>query len=188
MSDATNSTIEADHNPRPASVKVWDFFVRVFHWLLVILFVAAWWSGGIWDTSHLVAGYGVLALIVARVGWGFWGSQHARFSDFLCRPSVILRYVADMLRMRAPRYVGHNPAGGAMVITLLATLAVICVSGVMMTMDAFWGVKWVDSLHATASTIALVFVGLHIGGVIFAGVEHGENLVRSMITGLKRAP
>ena len=188
MSDVTSSTVEAGRILRPASVKVWDLFVRVFHWLLVILFAAAWWSGGIWDTPHLAAGYGVSALIAARVVWGFLGSRHARFSDFLCRPSVILRYVADMLRMRASRYVGHNPAGGAMVIALLATIAVICVSGVMMTTDAFWGVKWVDNLHATASTIALVFVGLHLGGVIFAGVEHGENLVRSMITGLKRAP
>jgi cytochrome b len=187
MSEATSSTVEADRISRPASVKVWDLFVRVFHWLLVILFAAAWWSGGIWDAPHLAAGYAVSALIAARVVWGFLGSRHARFSDFLRRPSMILCYIGDMLRMRAPRYIGHNPAGGAMVITLLATLAVICVSGVMMTTDAFWGVKWVDNLHAAASTIALVFVGLHIGGVIFAGVEHGENLVRSMITGLKRA-
>ena len=90
--------------------------------------------------------------------------------------------------MRAPRYLGHNPAGGAMVIALLATLMVICLSGVMMTTDAFWGVKWVDSLHAGASTVALALVGLHVGGVIFASIEHGENLARAMITGWKRAP
>ena len=97
------------------------------------------------------------------------------------------RYIVDMLHMRAPRYLGHNPAGGAMVIVLLATLIVLCISGVMMTTDAFWGVKWVDRLHATASTIALVLVGLHVGGVIFASIEQGENLVRAMITGWKRA-
>ena len=100
----------------------------------------------------------------------------------------MLRYSADMLRMRAPRYLGHNPVGGAMVIALLATLLFLCITGVMMTTDAFWGVKWVDNLHATASTFALILVGLHIGGVIFASIEHGENLVRAMITGMKRAP
>ena len=99
-----------------------------------------------------------------------------------------MRYIAGMLHLRAPRYVGHNPAGAAMVITLLATIAVICASGVMMTTDAFWGVKWVDNLHAASSTFALILVGLHIGGVIFASIKHGENLVRSMITGLKRVP
>ena len=173
---------------RPASVKVWDPFVRVFHWALVVAFAMAWYSGGIWDNPHLVAGYIVLALVVARIVWGFIGSRYARFSDFIYGPRVMLRYLADMLRMRAPRYLGHNPVGGAMVITLLATLLVICITGVMMTTDAYWGVQWVDHLHATASTFALILVGLHIGGVIFAAIEHSENLVRAMVTGMKRAP
>ena len=162
--------------------------MRVFHWLLVALFALAWFSGGIWDQPHLAAGYFVLALVVARIVWGFVGSRYARFSNFIYGPRVTLRYVTDMVRMRAPRYLGHNPAGGAMVITLLATLMVLCITGVMMTTDAFWGVKWVNSLHAVASTTALALVGLHVGGVIFASIEHRENLVRAMITGWKRAP
>ena len=173
---------------RPASVKVWDPIVRFFHWALVVAFAAAWYSGGIWENPHLVTGYTVLALIVARIVWGFIGSRYARFSDFTYGPRVMIRYLANMLRMRAPRYLGHNPLGGAMVITLLATLLVICISGVMMTTDAYWGVQWVDHLHATASTFALILVALHIGGVIFAGIEHSENLVRAMVTGMKRAP
>jgi cytochrome b len=188
MSAETGRTLESGRISRPASVKVWDLFVRVFHWLLVALFALAWYSGGIWDQPHLAAGYCVLALVVARIVWGFVGSRHARFSDFIYGPRVILRYMADMLRMRAPRYLGHNPAGGAMVITLLATLMILCITGVMMTTDAFWGVKWVNSLHAVASTTALVLVGLHVGGVIFASIEHSENLARAMITGWKRAP
>jgi cytochrome b len=184
----TGVHLEVGRAMRPTSVKVWDPFVRVFHWALVVAFAIAWYSGGIWDNPHLVAGYIVLALVVARIGWGFFGSRYARFSDFIFRPGVMLRYSADMLRMRAPRYLGHNPVGGAMVIALLATLLVLCITGVMMTTDAFWGVQWVDNLHATASTFALILVGLHIGGVIFASIEHGENLVRAMITGMKRAP
>ena len=183
-----DTSSKAGREMRPASVKVWDPFVRVFHWALVVAFATAWYSGGIWDNPHLVAGYIVLALVVARIVWGFIGSRYARFSDFIYGPRVMLRHLADMLRMRAPRYLGHNPIGGAMVITLLATLLVICITGVMMTSDAYWGMEWVDNLHATASTFALVLVGLHIGGVIFAGIEHGENLVRAMITGKKRAP
>ena len=188
MSAETGRTLESGCILRPDSVKVWGLFVRVFHWLLVALFALAWYSGGIWDQPHLAAGYCILALVVARIVWGFVGSRYARFSNFIYGPRVTLRYMADMVRMRAPRYLGHNPAGGAMVIALLATLMVLCISGVMMTTDAFWGVKWVNSLHAVASTTALIFVGLHVGGVIFASIEHGENLARAMITGWKRAP
>lgn len=188
MSTEAGHALETGRIARPDSVKVWDLFVRVCHWLLVILFAVAWYSGGIWDNPHLAAGYFIFGLVVARIVWGFVGSPHARFSDFIYGPRTILLHIADMLRMRAPRYLGHNPAGGAMVIMLLATLIVICISGVMMTTDAFWGVKWVDRLHETASTIALVLVALHVGGVIFASIEHGENLVRAMITGRKRTP
>ena len=188
MSAEAGHTLETGRIARPDSVKVWDLFVRVSHWLLVILFAVAWYSGGIWDNPHLAAGYFIFGLVVARIVWGFVGSPHARFSDFIYGPRTILLHIADMLRMRAPRYLGHNPAGGAMVIMLLATLIVICISGVMMTTDAFWGVKWVDRLHETASTIALVLVALHVGGVIFASIEHGENLVRAMIIGRKRTP
>jgi len=188
MSTEAGHTLETGRIARPDSVKVWDLFVRVCHWLLVILFAVAWYSGGIWDNPHLAAGYFIFGLVVARIVWGFVGSRHARFSDFIYGPRTILLHIADMLRMRAPRYLGHNPAGGAMVIMLLATLIVICISGVMMTTDAFWGVEWVDNLHASASTIALALIGLHVGGVIFASIEHGENLVRAMITGRKRTP
>lgn len=170
----------------PATIEVWDLFVRMFHWLLVVSFAVAWYSGGIWDQPHLVAGYCVLALIIARVFWGVIGSRYARFSNFVYGPRAIFGYLADAVRMRAPRYLGHNPAGGVMIIALLADLAVLCISGVMMTTDAFWGVKWVNSVHAIASSTALVLIGLHIAGVIFASVEHRENLARAMFTGRKR--
>jgi cytochrome b len=158
----------------------------VFHWLLAVLFASAWYSGGIWDNPHLVTGYGVAVLVLARIGWGFVGPPHARFRDFVYGPRTILRYLSHALRMRAPRYLGHNPAGGAMVITLLATLVVLCATGVMMTTDAFWGVKWVDDVHNLASNFSLILIGLHVTGVIIASLEHKENLIIAMITGWKR--
>jgi cytochrome b len=169
-------------------VRVWDLFVRIFHWLLVIAFATAWYTGGIWDQPHLAAGYVVLALIVARIVWGFVGSRYALFSSFVYPPHIILRYMRDMAHLRAPRYLGHNPAGGAMVIALLVVLLVLCITGIMMTTDTFWGVEWVDNLHSSASNIALILVALHVGGVVFASIEHGENLARAMITGFKRSP
>jgi cytochrome b len=171
---------------RPQMVKVWDAFVRFFHWLLVVSFFLAWYSGGIWDSPHLVTGYVVTALLIARLVWGFVGSRYARFSDFIYKPPTIFRYLLAMLRLRAPRYLGHNPAGGAMVMLLLATLGILCATGILMTTDAFWGVQWVDDLHGFASTMALILIGLHIAGVIVSSMEHRENLVRAMITGYKR--
>jgi cytochrome b len=90
--------------------------------------------------------------------------------------------------MKARRYLGHNPAGGLMVIALLLAIAAISLTGVMMTSDAFWGVRWVKEAHETAAYATLGLVALHVGGVIFASIEHGENLVRAMVTGRKRAP
>jgi cytochrome b len=133
-----------------------------------------------------VTGYGVAVLVLARIVWGFVGSRYACFHDFIYSPQAIVRYLADILRLRPPRYLGHNPAGGAMVIALLATLVILCTSGVMMTTDAFWGVEWVDELHKTSSDISLILVGLHVTGVIIASLEHKENLIVAMITGWKR--
>jgi cytochrome b len=172
--------------PTPV-VKVWDPFVRLFHWLLVIFFALAWYSGGIWDDPHLATGYIVAVLVFARIVWGFVGTRYARFRDFAYGPRAIFHYLVAMLRMKAPRYLGHNPAGGAMVFLLLGTLVVLCVTGILMTTDAFWGVQWVDDLHNFASTFALVLVALHIGGVVISSIEHRENLVTAMITGWKRA-
>jgi cytochrome b len=168
-------------------VKVWDLCVRLFHWLLVIFFALAWYSGGIWGNPHLATGYTVAVLVFARIVWGFVGTRYARFRDFAFGPRAIVRYLVAMLRLKAPRYLGHNPAGGAMVFLLLGTLVVLCVTGILMTTDAFWGVQWVDDLHNFASTFALVLVALHIVGVITSSIEHRENLVTAMITGWKRA-
>ena len=89
--------------------------------------------------------------------------------------------------MRAKRYVGHNPAGGAMVIALLAMLSATCATGVMMTTDAFWGVEWVEAAHEAAVNVMLILIGLHLAGVAAASIERRENLVRAMFTGRKRA-
>jgi cytochrome b len=96
-------------------------------------------------------------------------------------------YLRDALRFRAPRHLGHNPAGGAMIVALLTALAGTAATGFMMTTDAWWGAQWVEDLHEALANATLVLVGLHVVGVLFASIAHGENLVRAMITGRKRA-
>ncbi|VVT09496.1 cytochrome b/b6 domain-containing protein [Hoeflea sp. EC-HK425] len=182
------ATMEAGDIQSPATVRVWDPLVRIFHWSLVGLFTFAFLTGDEWQKPHEVAGYIIAGLIAFRVIWGFAGTRHARFSSFIYRPSTVAGFLADTMRMKARRYLGHNPAGGLMVLGLLLAIAVISLSGWMMTTDAYWGVGWVQELHEAAAFSAVGLVALHVGGVLVASFEHGENLVRAMVTGRKRAP
>lgn len=168
------------------TVRVWDPFVRLFHWSLVGLFATAWLTGDEVQWVHEPVGYVIGGLVAARVLWGLFGSRHARFRDFIYRPATVTGFLRDSLKGRAKRYIGHNPAGGMMVIALILTIAGICTTGYMQTTDMWWGVRWVKEVHETLATLALVLVGLHVAGVVFASWEHRENLVKAMITGRKR--
>lgn len=182
------SLSDAGRVSRPAEVRVWDPLVRLFHWSLVGAFLTAWASAEEWEGLHLWAGYTIAGLIVFRLVWGLVGPRHARFTDFVHRPSTVGAYVRGLFAGRSPRHLGHNPAGGAMIVLMLAMLSAICATGVMMTSDAFWGVEWVEHLHEAAVNAMLAFVVLHLGGVVFSSLRHRENLVAAMVTGRKRAP
>src|SRR3989337_3011068 len=112
-------------------VYVWDLFVRIFHWSLVVAFTVAFLTEDDLLTLHVWAGYTVGALIVARVVWGFVGPRPAGCSDFGCDPATIFRYVPGLLLFRADRHLGHSPGGGAMVIILLLFLAATVVTGLV---------------------------------------------------------
>jgi cytochrome b len=167
-------------------VRVWDPFVRIFHWSLVALFIVAFATGDEIERLHIAAGYAIAALVALRVVWGFIGPRHARFGDFVRGPAATLDYLRQSVRGRAPRFLGHNPAGGLMTLALLGMLVAISVTGIMMTSDAFWGAQWVEDLHEALVYITLGLIALHVAGVVLASYEHGENLVKAMITGRKR--
>lgn len=181
------TTDDAGRETRPATVKVWDPLVRIFHWSLVAAFIVAWLTGDELEGVHIATGYVIMGLVAFRLVWGVVGSRHARFTDFVRSPRTVLAFLKDTVRFRAKRYLGHNPAGGAMVVALLLTLSAICATGFMMTTDMFWGVEWVEEVHEAAASLTLALVGLHLAGVAVASFEHRENLVRSMVSGRKRA-
>lgn len=168
------------------SVKVWDPLVRVFHWSLVCLFIFSFITGDEWKKAHILSGYAIAGLIAFRLVWGLLGPRHARFVNFLYAPKTVLAFLRDSLSLRAKRYLGHNPAGGAMVILLLAAVSGIVTTGYMMTTDAYWGVEWVEDVHKVLVYSTIGLIALHIAGVVLASVEHRENLVRAMVTGRKR--
>ncbi len=119
----------------PIEIEVWDGFVRAAHWAIAVGFAVAYLVEDDLLTVHVWAGYVVGALVVLRVVWGVVGPRHARFADFVYGPRMVLGYLWDLLRFSAKRYVGHSPAGGAMVIALLLFLAGTVASGLVLYAD-----------------------------------------------------
>jgi cytochrome b len=109
-------------------VVVWDPFIRIFHWLLAGSVITAWFiDEPLW--LHDWLGYTAATLVTLRLIWGFVGPQEARFSSFVCGPRVVLQYFLDLIRLSSKRYLGHSPAGGAMVIALLFMVGVTTITG-----------------------------------------------------------
>lgn len=190
----------APHSPE---VRVWDRFVRIFHWSLVAGFATGFLSGeNNLMTLHVWTGYVICALLSARLVWGFIGTPYARFSNFLYPPRETLTYLKGLRAGHPPHYLGHNPAGALMVFALLGLCVCLCLSGMitLATID-FDGPllflnRWCDDamaylaqdIHQLLPKITLALVTLHVLGVIASSRLHGENLFKSMITGSKPAP
>lgn len=173
---------------RPRTVRVWDPAVRLFHWGLVLAVATSWLTGDEWETVHELAGYVVLGLVGFRLIWGFAGTRHARLGQFVRSPEVTVRYLANMVRGRERRHLGHNPAGAAMIIALILCLVATGTSGWAMTTDMFWGTEWVEETHELLANLLPGLIALHIAGVLLASFRHSENLIRAMVTGRKREP
>src|SRR6478609_6547383 len=120
-------------------IRVWDPLVRAFHWALATSFAVAWLSSENWDSLHNAAGYAVGALVALRAVWGFLGPRYARFAQFVRSPDAVIAYLRAIKEGSDRRYIGHNPAGGAMIVVLLAAMAATALSGWLLPTDAFWG-------------------------------------------------
>ncbi len=197
---------------KPNTVVVWDAFVRVGHWILVGAFAVAYLTEGEPRGVHTVAGYVIAAYVLARIVWGFAGPGYARFESFVGSPAGAVRYLLDLVRRRAPRHLGHSPAGGLMVLLLLASLAATTAAGLTLyavddgagplaglvegplTPGAAAGGEHGESpreefweeLHEVLANFTLALVMLHVAGVLVASWAHRENLARAMVTGRKR--
>lgn len=181
-------------------VKVWDPLVRAFHWSLVLAFTIAFMSGGEVQWLHVGAGYTIAGLLLFRLAWGVIGTRHARFASFVHHPRVVVDYLKDILAFRPRRYLGHNPAGGAMVVVLLLSLIVTVLTGLaayggremagplagLMAGVGRSGTHFVKEIHEFFASFTLTLVVVHVLGVLLASVQHGENLIRAMIHGRKR--
>ncbi len=179
-------------------IPVWDPAVRLFHWSLAGAFLLAYITEDDWEMLHVNAGYLIGILIVLRLLWGFIGTSHARFTDFVRSPREVMAYLTDAIRFRAARYIGHNPAGGAMIRALLTCLSLTVLTGIALygTTDfagplaGVWrgeqAADILEEVHEIGANLTLLLVVLHLVGVLFSSLEHGENLIKSMVTGRKK--
>jgi cytochrome b len=183
-------------------VKVWDLPIRLFHWILTLLFVfqvATGHMGGAIMKWHVWSGYAILALVLFRILWGFWGSTHARFSSFLAGPAATWRFARRLFSREAVPQLGHNPLAGWMVLALIASFLVQAVTGLF----SFDGVATAGPLASTVESdttnrlskvhdwnvnLLLVLVALHVAAALFHWVVKREDLVTPMFTGVKRVP
>lgn len=201
MNETTFQNHDDIHRPMPKMVRVWDPLVRLFHWGLAGSFAIAFLTEDDLLALHVWAGYLILGLIFIRVLWGFVGTRHARWSDFVKQPTEIFTYLKATIRSRAARYLGHNPAGGAMVVALMLSVTLTGLSGLavygaqelsgpMAPLLSGLSEGWahaLEDIHEVVANLTLLLVLLHLAGVALASLQHRENLVRAMITGLKRS-
>lgn len=185
-------------------VKVWDLPTRAFHWSLVAMVFIGLITGYIapewWMGLHIWAGYITVTLLVFRLVWGVFGSEYARLESFTFSPVHILTHMKEIMTLRPMRhYIGHNPSGAVMIFGLLVVLSIITVSGLLvlggeenqgpMAGAASYAISEIAApIHSIFVVLLILMIVLHVGGVILEGKITGENLVHSMITGLKRVP
>lgn len=182
-------------------VKVLDLPVRIFHWVLAALTCFSWWSGTQGGdmtlmTYHLWSGYSILTLLLFRIAWGFVGSTHARFSDFLYGPRAIFEFVKTLPRREAARFSGYNPLGGLSVLLILVCIAIQISTGLFANDDIVTEgplYKWVSkgtsdfltTLHSYNFYVILALISLHVAAVLFHLVYKSENLFAPIFTGNK---
>ena len=179
---------------------IWDLPTRVFHWTLVVLVFTSWLSARMdWMRVHVLCGYTVLTLLLFRIVWGFIGSDTARFSRFLKTPFAALRHLLHLARREPDTEVGHNAAGGWMVIVMLAILVVqvstgLCANDDVLTEGPLARIvgkersDWLTHIHSVNFRLIEIVVAAHVLAIVTYRLLKGHNLLWPMITGKKRLP
>lgn len=181
------------------STLVWDWPVRVSHWLMVVLFSGLIFTGksdADYMQYHFYMGYSLSAVIIARVLYGFYGSYYARFSQFVKGPKSAFRFAMSLLSGRPKKYIGHNPVGALMVVALLLALTVQWGTGLFNSDEVFWfgpfntliSQEWVSqlaSIHRFLPDILLGMVAVHVLAVFYHELCLKERLINAMIHGRK---
>ncbi len=167
-------------------ILVWDWPVRLGHWLMVGGFIVAWLTSEseTFRLLHVISGATVLAVATFRLPWGFIGSRYARFVDFVRGPRAVKNYATGLLKLEPAHHVGHNPAGGWAIVLLLGLGILTSLSGWANYNEI--GGDFLEELHEGLAVTMLTVVFIHVAGVLSGSLMHGENLVRAMVNGRKQ--
>lgn len=167
-------------------ILVWDWPVRIGHWLMAAGFALAWLTADSesFRLVHVIAGGVVLGVASFRLLWGVVGTRHARFSAFVRGPHAVRRYISSLLRLDPEHHVGHNPAGGWAIVGLLGLALATPICGWAIYNEL--GPEWLEDLHEGLAVLMLLLVVVHLTGVLSGSLLHEENLVLAMLDGRKR--
>lgn len=167
------------------SVLVWDFPVRVFHWLLVISFAGAWITSEseAQQMIHYAFGYTACALVLFRIVWGIVGTRYARFSQFIKGPAETIGHIKSLLTGNQHAGLGHNPAGAFAMVSLMVLVLLIGLTGYWSVKELFGDVM--GEAHEAIASLTMAAVVIHVAAAIIMSFLQKENLVRSMVTGRK---
>ena len=189
MSGFSAAVVDGRESARPTrTVAAWDPLVRSVHWIVAALVLL---NGAVLDAEgslHETVGYAALTLVGLRLFWGLVGPRTARFATFPPNPRAALSHLRSLTGRPRTVHLSHNPLGALMVYNLWATLLALCVTGIMMTSVAFFGVDWVETAHELLFDWLMVSLVLHVAGVLLESRRTGSSLVRAMIDGRRRVP
>lgn len=184
-------------------VLTWDVPTRLFHWFLVAATVTAFVTAIIapewWLDVHLTAGYVIVALLVFRFVWAAFGSEYSRLGSFTYSPKETLGHLRAMLLLSPRRYIGHNPAGAAMIYALAFVLCSLVLTGLLIEageekigplagITSYSVGNAAKTFHLVLVVILVLMVAGHIAGVIIESILTRENLITTMVTGYKCIP
>lgn len=177
---------------------IWDLPTRVGHWLLVVLILFSWWSAENGQLQwHRWSGYTVLAVLLFRLYWGFFGASTARFARFVRGPATFFQYARTVLKRPSPPSMGHNPMGGWSVVVLLALIATQVGlglfaedtdgldSGPLSYLVSYDAARWAAEIHEEMFNVLLAFIALHVAAVLFYQLYKKDNVIVPMLTGRK---
>ncbi len=166
-------------------VLVWDWPVRLGHWLMAGAFALAWLTSESepFRLAHAVAGATVVGVASFRIPWGIFGTRYARFADFVHGPRTVKEHLIEISHLNPEHHIGHNPAGGWAILLLLALGILTGMSG--WAADKELGGHWLEEGHEILAATMLCVVMIHVCGVLFTSLLHGENLISSMLNGHK---
>ncbi|GIC78848.1 cytochrome b/b6 domain-containing protein [Moritella sp. F3] len=154
-------------------MKIWDLPTRLYHWLQAILFMALIITGYNGEGPHIQLGLGLFTLVMWRIVWGIVGSETNRFKQFVRSPKFMWQY----FRGQEEQSVGHNPAGGWMVVSLLLCLLLQCISGLVLAgfadslpLAELWLTDWLfdifSLIHDWLFYVLPLLIFMHVSAII----------------------